>query len=355
MVALAFISLAFISLSPPLSPALSPSLSPSLSSFPGFTSTLLCPLSQHERLIGRQTVEKSHYCRAHIIRNCASEQPLDANPVMLNVLSQLRKELPNIFSSENDDYSIYSPEVMFEDPLNKFTGTKQYISNINFLTRSPVFANARLDIHDARILQRFPNTVRTRWTLSMTLAALPWQPRVSFTGQSDYVVDIDTALVVRHIDYWDSLSDSKFFSFPAILDLLSQCRPRSPFGIGLVPSFDLLRRLPSFQIWRFHHDVLLVPTAPDSNHPPDVWKVSSNANVSEQSKVVRQVAVLPISAQSPTPHSIQESIHRLKYQIRDIKFAKPHSEPFCVCLSDSQTSLFHIWLPMSEVTTDVDE
>lgn len=333
------------------------SLSPSLtSSFLGFTSTVASPCSQHETLVAGRMVHKAHSRRANIIRNCSAKQPQDVNPVMVKVLSQLRKELPTIFSSENDDYSIYSAEVQFEDPLNKFTGVKQYISNINFLSRSTVFADARLDIHDARILMRSPNTVRTRWTLTMTLAALPWRPRVSFTGLSDYVVDLDSALVVRHIDYWDSLSDSQFFSFPAVVDLLSQCGPRSPFATRLVPSFDLLRRFSSFQIWRFHHDVSLIPTVLETHRSFDVWMVSSNAAMPDQSAtVVRQVAVLPISAQSPAPHAVQEAIHQLQSQIRNVKCAMPRSDPFCVRISDAHTSLFQIWLPLSEVTTNVDE
>lgn len=162
------------------------------------------------------------------------------------IADRLRAELPTLFSAPNPDYTLYSPRVTFEDPLNKFRGTSRYKANINFLKNSPVFSQTSLSLYDTRVISS--DTVRTRWALSMT-AMLPWRPIVTFTGQSDYVAD-DAGLVVRHIDYWDSLRDSTFFAWQGVRDLLLQCAP-AKVGVDLCGGFDLLRRTDEIQVRRF--------------------------------------------------------------------------------------------------------
>lgn len=296
--------------------------------------------------------------RPTIIRNTAT-QPEALDAVMSKVISRLRDELPNVFSAETADYSIYSPDVYFEDPLTRFRGTARYIANINFLSRSPVFATAKFHLHDIRVLLQSPSTVRTRWTLSMTLRAIPWRPRVAFTGQSDYVVDQSSALVVRHIDYWDSVPDSAFFSFPAVADLVRQCGPSSPFSANLVPEFILLRRLASFQIWRFSDDVMLVPeqsaSASSSTSPPVFWKIATSSDKDVEPVNVRDIAVFPLPTQDRSPSAVRNTAEHFRSQLSNVAFAKPLPQSFCVHLSDASTSSYQIWVPLSTVSTAVDE
>lgn len=208
-----------------------------------------------------RTSSTTKRCRRKPFQSCTQNprpQPVPETPKSQSahqtaqlVLQRLEKELPELFNpSETPDYSIYSPDVIFEDPLTRFKGINKYASNISFLCNSFVFSDAQFQLFDARIIGDREDTVRTRWYLSM-VANLPWRPCISFTGQSDYVIDLTSAKVKRHIDYWDSLKDSSFFSLPAVKDLFSQSLPGqasvSDFG-----GFRMLRRADGFQVRQFN-------------------------------------------------------------------------------------------------------
>ena len=62
----------------------------------------------------------------------------------------------------------------FIDPLNKFRGIQKYKDNIQLLKESALFTDARMDLHEARVIDS--STVLTSWTLSMTFKAFPWRP-----------------------------------------------------------------------------------------------------------------------------------------------------------------------------------
>ena len=96
----------------------------------------------------------------------------------------------------NQTYSIYAPDVYFQDPLNKFRGVKRYKQMINFI--QTFFLNPKMDLHD---IQRLENTIKTEWTLSWN-TPLPWKPRISISGWSELSLNSDN-LIVSHIDYWN--------------------------------------------------------------------------------------------------------------------------------------------------------
>ncbi|MEH2284306.1 MAG: DUF2358 domain-containing protein [Nostoc sp.] len=96
----------------------------------------------------------------------------------------------------NQTYSIYAPEVYFQDPLNKFRGVKRYKEMINFI--QTWFLDPKMDLHN---IQRLGDTIKTDWTLSWN-TPLPWKPRISIPGWSELGLNSD-GLIVSHIDYWN--------------------------------------------------------------------------------------------------------------------------------------------------------
>ncbi|MDZ8261688.1 DUF2358 domain-containing protein [Nostoc sp. ChiQUE01b] len=96
----------------------------------------------------------------------------------------------------NQTYSIYTPNVYFRDPLNKFRGVKRYKAMINFI--ETLFLNPKMDLHN---IQRLGDTIKTEWTLSWN-TPLPWKPRISIPGWSELGLNSD-GLIVSHIDYWN--------------------------------------------------------------------------------------------------------------------------------------------------------
>ncbi|MEH2128925.1 DUF2358 domain-containing protein [Nostoc sp.] len=109
----------------------------------------------------------------------------------------------------NQTYSIYAPEVYFQDPMNKFRGVKRYKEMINFI--QTWFLNPKMDLHN---IQRLGDTITTEWTLSWN-TPLPWKPRISIPGWSELGLNSD-GLIISHIDYWNcsrlDVAKQHFFS-----------------------------------------------------------------------------------------------------------------------------------------------
>ncbi|MEH2254752.1 DUF2358 domain-containing protein [Nostoc sp.] len=96
----------------------------------------------------------------------------------------------------NQTYSIYAPDVYFQDPLNKFCGVKRYKQMINFI--QTLFLDPKMDLHN---IQHLGDTIKTEWTLSWN-TPLPWKPRISIPGWSELGLNSD-GLIISHIDYWN--------------------------------------------------------------------------------------------------------------------------------------------------------
>jgi hypothetical protein len=96
----------------------------------------------------------------------------------------------------NQTYSIYAPDVYFQDPLNKFRGVERYKQMINFI--ETWFINPKMDLHN---IQRLGDTIKTEWTLNWN-TPLPWKPRISIPGWSELGLNSDN-LIISHIDYWN--------------------------------------------------------------------------------------------------------------------------------------------------------
>lgn len=302
-----------------------------------------------------------------------------ADGVLEELRQRLEHELPSMFTSDSANYEMYSRDVLFEDPLNKFRGTKRYASNISFLKESPVFTNAKFYLHSSGILPE-RNVVRTRWTLQMTVAALPWKPTVIFTGLSDYRVDQSSKLVVGHFDYWDSLSSSGFFSPPAVVDLVSQCTPGSVLPFESLPSFVLLRRTQRLQVWKFDSDVTLIPVSNfrvnDGGEPKTIFQPVlesagttatsnetdfDNRNVSQQNakRISRCVAVARVDGDTPSYKEVQSVAQTLRSAVTDAPFTEAADGSWLwvrtIPRGRSRKRVNFVWIELSGVNMDVEK
>ncbi|HLP91567.1 MAG TPA: DUF2358 domain-containing protein [Nostocaceae cyanobacterium] len=95
----------------------------------------------------------------------------------------------------NQTYSIYAPDVYFQDPMSEFRGLERYKKMINFM--KTFFLNIKMDLHQ---IQHQDHIIKTEWTLSWN-TPLPWQPRISISGWSELKLNQDD-LIASHIDYW---------------------------------------------------------------------------------------------------------------------------------------------------------
>uniref|UniRef100_UPI0030DA869A DUF2358 domain-containing protein n=1 Tax=Coleofasciculus sp. FACHB-SPT9 TaxID=2692791 RepID=UPI0030DA869A len=116
------------------------------------------------------------------------------------VVETLKKDLPMLFERDIS-YDIYTHDIYFEDPVNKFKWKFNY--RIIFWTlrfhAQLFFTEIFFDLHDVE--QKDEETIRANWTVRGVLR-LPWKPRLFFNGYSTYNLNKD-GLIYNHIDTWD--------------------------------------------------------------------------------------------------------------------------------------------------------
>ncbi len=116
------------------------------------------------------------------------------------VIKTLQDELPTLFE-QNISYEIYSHNIYFSDPVNKFKGKFNYwliFWTLRFHARL-FFTEIAFDLHD--VYQADINTIIARWTVRGVLR-VPWQAKLLFHGYSTYKLNAD-CLIYEHIDTWD--------------------------------------------------------------------------------------------------------------------------------------------------------
>ncbi|NET00644.1 MAG: DUF2358 domain-containing protein [Sphaerospermopsis sp. SIO1G1] len=120
-----------------------------------------------------------------------------AVPGMIDIL---KADLPTLFA-EDISYDIYSEDILFRDPVNKFKGKFNY--RIIFWTLrfhgQLFFTEIAFDLHD--VSQTDENTILANWTVQGVLR-VPWKARIFFNGYSTYKLN-DEGLIYEHIDTWD--------------------------------------------------------------------------------------------------------------------------------------------------------
>lgn len=165
----------------------------------------------------------------------------------------LRDDLPKMFNLDHEpDWTVYAPEVVFEDPMTRFRGVGPYKANIRMLKDSILFTQGRLDIHEIWTEEREKGqwSIMTRWTLTFKARIFPWRPTLQFTGTSEYVMRSD-GKVIGHIDRWDSIENQKFLSIEAVKDFSGQFFAPPKDGLPSLGqrSETLIRRYAEYEIW----------------------------------------------------------------------------------------------------------
>ena len=92
------------------------------------------------------------------------------------------------------EMEFYDEKVTFRDPLTTLNSIEAYKNNVDLLAGRTtlgafLFRDAGIVLHSVEDIA--PGALRTRWTLEMTMKALPWQPTAYFSGVSDYTVDLE--------------------------------------------------------------------------------------------------------------------------------------------------------------------
>jgi hypothetical protein len=115
-------------------------------------------------------------------------------------MATLKKDLPTLFEKDIF-YEIYTQDIYFQDPVNKFKGKFNYhiiFWTLRFHARL-FFTQIYFDLHD--VSQTAQDTILANWTVRGVLR-VPWKARIFFNGYSTYTLNKD-GLIHNHIDTWD--------------------------------------------------------------------------------------------------------------------------------------------------------
>jgi Uncharacterized conserved protein (DUF2358) len=119
---------------------------------------------------------------------------------MQEVIETLKQDLPTLFERDIS-YDIYSQDIFFQDPVNKFKGKVNY--RIIFWTlrfhAQLFFTEIHFDLDD--VSQEAEDTILAKWTVRGVLR-VPWKAKILFNGYSTYKLNQD-CLIYEHIDTWD--------------------------------------------------------------------------------------------------------------------------------------------------------
>ena len=111
----------------------------------------------------------------------------------------LKADLPTLFEKDIS-YDIYTKDVYFQDPVNKFKGKISY--RIIFWTlrfhAQLFFTEIYFDLHD---VEQKEDTILAHWTVRGVLR-VPWKAKIFFNGYSTYKLTQDN-FIYEHIDTWD--------------------------------------------------------------------------------------------------------------------------------------------------------
>lgn len=116
------------------------------------------------------------------------------------IIETLKQDLPTLFEKDIT-YNIYTQDILFRDPVNKFKGKFGYrivFWTLRFHARL-FFTQIFFDLHEVN--SSSDDIILAKWTVRGTLR-LPWKPRLLFNGDSTYKLNRD-GLIYEHVDSWD--------------------------------------------------------------------------------------------------------------------------------------------------------
>ncbi|MCC5635124.1 DUF2358 domain-containing protein [Nostoc sp. CHAB 5844] len=116
------------------------------------------------------------------------------------VIQTLKQDLPTLFEKDIS-YDIYTQNIYFQDPVNKFKYKFNY--RIIFWTlrfhAQLFFTQIAFDLHE--VYQSAEDTILAKWSVRGVLR-VPWKAKIFFNGYSTYKFNSDN-LIYEHIDTWD--------------------------------------------------------------------------------------------------------------------------------------------------------
>ncbi|MGF1958901.1 MAG: DUF2358 domain-containing protein [Aulosira sp. DedVER01a] len=116
------------------------------------------------------------------------------------VINILKNDLPTLFEKDIS-YDIYTQDIYFRDPVNKFKYKFNYriiFWTLRFHARL-FFTQIYFDLHEVN--QSAEDTILAKWTVRGVLR-VPWKAKIFFNGYSTYKLNQDN-LIHEHIDTWD--------------------------------------------------------------------------------------------------------------------------------------------------------
>ena len=116
------------------------------------------------------------------------------------IIVTLWQDLPTLFDRDIS-YEIYSQDIFFKDPVNRFKWKFNYriiFWTLRFHARL-FFTEIFFDVHD--ISNPEPDRIFVTWTVRGTLR-VPWRSKLLFHGNSTYKLN-ENQQIYQHIDDWD--------------------------------------------------------------------------------------------------------------------------------------------------------
>ncbi|KAE8731469.1 putative cyclin-B3-1-like [Hibiscus syriacus] len=155
-----------------------------------------------------------------------SQQQRDEFYVNLGLaVRTLREDLPLLFTRDLN-YDIYRDDITFLDPLNTFSGIRNYKLIFWALRFHGKILFREISLEVFRIWQPSENVILIRWNLR-GVPRVPWEAKGQFQGTSRYKLD-------RNGKIYEHKVDNLAFNFPqqlkpaaSVLDLVAAC-PGSP-------------------------------------------------------------------------------------------------------------------------------
>ncbi|VFQ64233.1 unnamed protein product [Cuscuta campestris] len=211
----------------------------------------------------------------------------------------LYRDLPHLFDDKGIDRTAYDAALKFRDPITSHDDLNSYLLNIatlKFLFR-PQF-----DLHWVK--QTGPSEITTRWSMVMRFLLLPWQPQLVFTGTSVMSVNPETNKFIRHVDYWDSIVSSDFFSIEGLIDVIKQLRYYKMPRLEM-PSYHILKRTASYQV-RKYGPFSVVERDGDSLAGSDVFNDLAGYIFGKNSASQRMAVAPPVNGNTQASSSVDE-------------------------------------------------
>jgi hypothetical protein len=116
------------------------------------------------------------------------------------VINTLKSDLPTLFKKDIS-YDIYTQNIYFQDPVNRFKWKFNYriiFWTLRFHARL-FFTQIYFDLHE--VSQPSEDTILAKWTVRGILR-IPWKAPLFFNGYSTYKLNQNN-LIYEHIDTWD--------------------------------------------------------------------------------------------------------------------------------------------------------